>query len=117
MFVFAQDRQDVGEVESPIVELFNTGPVACQVELANDGVNTLHYRFQEWLGSGWGDMDDSGTDLYNSLTAGSSLSINVASSYARVRIVGSASGGTVADFTVSRTYARASGGSLPLLSL
>ena len=117
MFVFASDRQDVGETEGTVVEIFNTGPVACQFELTNDGLNTLNYRFQEDVGNSWADMDDSGTDLYNSLASGETVTLNLTSDYARVRLLGSASGGTVADFTISRTYARTSGGSLPLLSL
>lgn len=117
MFVFAQDRQDVGETESTVVEIFNTGPVVCQFELTNDGANTLQYRFQEWVETAWADLDDSGTDLYNSLAAGESVTVNITAEEARVRLAGSASGGTVADFTVSRTYTRTSGGTVPLLSL
>jgi hypothetical protein len=117
MNVFVQDRNDVGETEAAIVDIHNAGPVICQFELTNDGVNSLNYRFQEYVSGTWTDMDDSGTDLYNTLLAGESLSINIESAYARVRLVGNASGGTVADFTVTRLYARASGGALPLLSL
>ena len=117
MFIFIQDRQDIGETEATVVDILNSGPVTAQVELTNDGINSLNYRFQEYVGGVWADMDDSGTDLYNTLVAGDSLSVNIESSYGRVRIVGNASGGTVADFTISRTYSRSSGGSLPILSL
>lgn len=117
MHVFVNDRNDVGETEAAIVDIHNAGPVVCQFELTNDGVNSLNYRFQEYVSGTWADMDDSGTDLYNTLLAGESLSINLESTYSRVRVVGNASGGTVADFTATRIYARASGGALPLLSL
>lgn len=115
MNVYVQDHQVVGETPDTLFTLVQAAPEAL-ITLQNTGTNTINYRFQEFDGSTWTDMDVEGTDLYNTLTAGQVRMIKVESSNTKVKLVGHASGASTLDFTVTRLFDRPSGGSLPMLT-
>lgn len=87
------------------------------VIIKNSGVNTMNYRFQEYNGSAWTDLGASGSDYYNTLSPNEVRGFKVSSTYPQVQMVGNASGGAFLEFSVDRYVNRASGGSIPLLSL
>lgn len=118
MITFVQDRETVQESEGTLFSLIqNSSPV--QLFLRNAGVNTINYRFQDSDDGGttWTDLDVTGTDLYNTLTAGQTRAIRITSTNTNVRIRANASGGSVLDFSVTRFYTRSSGAALPLLGI
>ena len=117
MHVIVQDRQLVGETEGTLFTLLQQGSVNALVTISNTGLNTLNYRFQEFDGSSWVDMDVEDTDLYNTLTAGQVRSFEIDSNYSQVKMVGDASGGAELDFAIQRYHTRSSGGPVPILSL
>ena len=115
MNVYVQDHQVVGESVGTLFTLVQASPEAL-VTLQNTGTNTINYRFQEWDGSAWVDMDVEGTDLYNTLTANQKRLLKLSSTSNKVQLVGNASGSSTLDFTVTRLFDRSSGGALPLLT-
>lgn len=117
MTIHCTDEQVVGETLSTLFSVLNQGPVAMLVIVKNTGVNTMNYRFQEWNGAAWVDLGASGSDFYSTLAENEVRSFKVTSSYPQVRMVGNASGGAYLSFDVTRHVERASGGSLPILSL
>jgi len=110
------DRQTVGETEGTLFEMLQQGPVSALLTVRNTGSNTMNYRFQEYNGTTWEDLDEAGDPLNDTLTAGEVKSLTVETDYPRVRMLGYASGGATLDFSVMRYIARASGGALPMLS-
>ena len=117
MHIFTQDSNVVGENESQLVEFYQSGPVQMAMFMTNAGANTLNYRFEEWTGTAWVAMGAVGSVYYNTLISGQTTSLLVNSSYGRVHLVGSASGGAILDFSVDRVFNRTSGGAMPILSL
>lgn len=117
MIIQVTDGQTVGETVSTLFNVLQQGPVAMSVIIKNSGVNTLNYRFQEHNGTTWIDLGTSGSDYYNTLTSGEVRSFKVTSSYPQVQMVGNASGGAFIDFSVTRYWNRAAGGSLPIMAL
>lgn len=117
MTITVNDSQVVGETLSTLVSAIQQGPVSMSVIMKNSGVNTMNYRWQEFNGSAWVDLDESGTDMYNTLTANEVKSVKVVSTYPQVQLVGNASGGALLEFSVMRYVNRASGGTIPILSL
>lgn len=112
------DGQVVGESVSTLFTIGpQQGPTAALVVLKNSGVNTMNYRFQEYNGSSWVDLGAQGSDYYNTLTAGEVRSFKVTSTYPQIQMVGNASGGAFIDFSITRYFNRAAGGSLPILAL
>lgn len=117
MVTLVTDSQVVGETESTLWSTIQQGPVSMLVILKNSGVNTMNYRVQEYNGSAWVDLGASGSEYYTTLSANEVKSLKITSSYPQVQMVGNASGGAYLEFSVQRYVNRASGGSLPLLSL
>jgi hypothetical protein len=117
MVIHVVDGQTVSETLSTLFSVLQQGPVAFLVIIKNSGVNTINYRVQEYNGSSWADLGASGTDFYNTLTAGQVRSFKVSSNYPQVQVVGNASGGAFLDFSITRYSQRASGGAVPILSL
>lgn len=117
MVINVTDSQVVGETESTLFSTIQQGPIDMLVIIKNSGVNTMNYRFQEYNGTAWIDMGTSGSDLYNTISPNEVKMFEVESSYPQVRVVGNASGGAFLEFTVTRYANRASGGSIPILSL
>lgn len=117
MVINVTDSQVVGETESTLFSTIQQGPIDMLVIIKNSGVNTMNYRFQEYNGTAWTDMGTSGSDLYNTLSPNEVKMFEVESAYPQVRVVGNASGGAFLEFTVTRYANRASGGSIPILSL
>jgi len=117
MVIHCTDGQVVGETESTLFNVLQQGPVSMMVIIKNSGVNTMNYRFQEYNGTAWVDLGASGTDYYNTLSASQVRSFKVTSNYPQVQMVGNASGGAFIDFSVTRYYNRAAGGSIPILAL
>lgn len=87
------------------------------VIIKNSGVNTMNYRFQEYNGTTWVDLGASGSDFYNTLSPSEVRSFKVSSNYPQVQMIGNASGGAFIDFSVTRYWNRAAGGSLPIMAL
>ena len=124
MDIFITDRQQVAETgsiagKSVLFEMFQQGPIAAYVTWENQGVNPVSYKFQQLNGATWEDLDVEGTTLNGIMPASGSNSKRsaiVTSAYAKIRLLGSASGGSVLSFTVTRKADRADGGPLPILS-
>jgi len=120
MNTHVQDQQAVGETESTLFSTVQQSPSAMAITMTNIGVNTIDYRFQQLLGDGtWGDLAaiSPANDLNSTLQSSVTKVILVSGSFSQCRLVGSASGGAAIDFSVTRVVYRASGGSLPILSL
>lgn len=117
MIILTSDSQIVGESQSTLWSTIQQGPVNMLVIIKNSGVNTMNYRFQEYNGSAWVDLGASGSDYYNTLSVNEVKAFEVVSSYPQVQMVGNASGGAFLEFSVTRYTNRASGGTIPILSL
>ena len=117
MIILNTDSQIVGETQSTLWSVFQSGPVVMQVIIKNSGVNTMNYRFQEYNGTAWVDLGASGSEFYNTLSPNEVRVLSVESSYPQVQMVGNASGGAFLEFSVTRYFNRPSGGSIPILNL
>jgi len=117
MIIHVTDSQVVGETQSTLFSTIQQGPVSMTAVIKNSGVNTMNYRFQEYNGTAWVDLGTTGTDLYNTLSPNEVKMFRVTSNYPQVQMVGNASGGAFLEFAVTRYANRASGGTIPLLSL
>jgi hypothetical protein len=117
MIIHVTDGQVVGETVSTLFTVLQQGPVSMLLVLKNSGVNTMNYRLQENTGTAWVDLGASGSDYYNTLAAGEVRSFKVSSTYPQIQMVGNASGGAFIDFSVTRYFNRAAGGSIPILAL
>jgi hypothetical protein len=115
--IFVNDQQVIPETEAQIFGFIQSSPVEAVITLQNDGVNTANYRFQEFNGTAWADLDDLGTDLHNTLSSGQVKLVKVISTYPKVRMVANASGGSVIGFAVTRWFNRVDGADLPILAL
>ncbi len=119
MLTVCQDRQVVEETTGTLFELIpGTGEIL--ITFKNDGSNPITYVFQELIASTWTDMEDQGELLNDILPATGSDKLRTAKLEAtgsKIRLRGSASGGSVLDFSVTRHFDRTSGGALPLLAL
>lgn len=113
MTILLSDNQVVGETSSTLFTL--KGVTAFLITLKNSGVNTMNYRFQEFDGSTWEDLDVSGTDFYNTLTADEVKNVKVAATYPHVRIIGNASGGAFLEFSVMAEVNREDGGAFTVM--
>lgn len=117
MYISITDSQIVGEVEATLFSTIQQGPTSMLLILKNSGVNPITYRFQENTGAAWVDLGASGTDYNTVLAANEVKEMLVASNYAQVRMLGSASGGSNLEVALSRYSERSSGGPFPILSL
>lgn len=123
MNVTVSDTQTVPESgsisgKSLLFEMIQQSPTKALAILRNAGSNQIDYIFQDFDGSTWNNLDVAGTDLNNSLPAGSLgiKSIIVESTNAKVRLIASASGGSTLDFFITRYHSRADAGGIPILS-
>jgi hypothetical protein len=117
MNITCTDTQTIGASLAQVFEMIQTGTVDALVTLANNGVNTANYKFQEKINGTWTDMAASGNPLNDTLIAGEVVSLKVASDYPQVRLMANASGGAVFEFSVLRYFVRGDGGALPILTL
>lgn len=117
MIILNTDSQIVGETQSTLFSILQSGPVNALVVIKNSGVNTMNYRFQEFNGSAWVDLGASGSDFYNTLSVNEVKTLKLTSAYPQVQMVGNASGGAFLEFSVTRYFNRASGGAIPILNL
>lgn len=117
MVVQVTDSQVVGETLATLFQIIQPAPIDAAIILKNSGVNTLNYNFQEWNGTAWVDLGASGSDLNNTLQAGQTILVEVASSNPKVQLIGNASGGALLEFSVTRYFNRSSGGAIPILNL
>ena len=117
MIIGVTDGQVVGESTSTMFTVLQQGPVAMAVFIKNSGVNTMNYRFQEYANGAWVDLGSAGSDFYNTLMKDEVRSFKVTSNYPQVQMVANASGGAFLDFSVTRYWNRAAGGSLPIMAL
>lgn len=117
MVVHVTDSQVVGETVATLFQIIQGAPIDATIIMKNSGVNTMNYRFQEWNGSAWVDLGASGSDLYNTLQANETKSVEIDSSNPKVQMIGNASGGAFLEFAVTRYFNRDSGGAIPLLNL
>lgn len=111
------DIQTVYGVDGVLFSMVQQGPVGALVTMTNSGTNTMNYRFQQFNGNIWNEMDTLGTDLNNTLSYLQTKQVSVTSAYPQVRLSGYATGNTVMHFSVDRYVDRASNGSIPLLNL
>jgi hypothetical protein len=82
-------------------------------------LRTINYSYQALQGDGtWADLEplSPANDINSTLQAGQQKVIIVSSASGQVQLVGSADGGSLLLFTVTRIYNRASGGPIPMLS-
>jgi len=118
MNAYITDLQNVPATEGPLFSLVQQDQSL--ITLTNMGESIVQYRFQQSAdGVAWTDLAASGTDLYNTLTASPPQTKFIKlgpTTYPSVRLVGSASGGSAIQFTVSRLFTRPDGGALPLMS-
>lgn len=89
---------------------------------SNVGVNPLTYVFEGSTDGGvtWVALGIQGSilnDIEPSSGSDSSRQTILPAGYSQIRMLGSASGGTVLHFSMTRQASRASGGALPILSL
>lgn len=117
MVIFVSDTQVVGETESTLFSVLQQGSVEGLFRLRNSGTNTVNFRWQQYNGTTWVDMGSSGTELNSTLTSEQVKSFKILAGYPQVRLVGNASGGSLIEFSADRYFVRASGGSIPILSL
>jgi hypothetical protein len=117
MILHVTDGQTIGEQLSTIFTVLQQGPVNFLIIIKNSGINTMNYRFQEFNGTSWADLGQSGSDFNNTLRASEVRSFKVTSNYPQVQMVGNASGGAFIDFSVTRYWNRAAGGAIPILAL
>ena len=117
MIITTQDSQIVGETQSTLFSVFQSGSINMLVITKNSGVNTMNFRWQEFNGSAWVDLGASGSEYYTTLSANEVRTIKLVSSYPQVQLVGNASGGAFLEFSVQRYFNRASGGPIPILNL
>lgn len=121
MVIHTTDSQLVSETLATLFSMIQQGPVSCSVLLKNSGVNTMNYRFQEYIvvnnQLAWTDMGASGSDFYNTLQPNEVKQVEVISTSPQVQLVGNASGGAFLEFAVTRYANRASGAALPILNL
>lgn len=118
MFTTVTDTQTVPSTASSLLfTILQQGAVSVLVTLKNSGANTTNYRFQEMISGTWTDIGSSGSDTYNTLTAGEVKVFKLSSSYSQVRLVGNASGGSSLDFSLARYHARSDAGPVPILNL
>ena len=112
MRTFITDTQAVTGTSSTLFDFIQQGPQSAQITLHNTGSVTMNYTFQEQSGASW-----------ENLAAQSTLQANevkravITSNFPRVRLIGNASGGTTLAFSVTRTYVRPSGGTIPLIAV
>ena len=122
MFDQITDQNSDGETDATAFTLVQASPVSASVILVNAGSNTLNYHFQAYTSVGgapntWVDLESPGNLTNNSMTAGAvSEPITISSAWSQVRLNVSASGGSILQFSISRYFNRADGGSLPLVS-
>lgn len=117
MHTFIQDTNAVTSVQSEMWRALQSSPLNLHVFLKNAGANNIDYQFQESSdGQTWSAIANTSGTL---TPAGGSQLANyqIQSSLAMVRLVATSSSGSTIDFSVSRYFNRASGGSLPLLNL
>ena len=117
MVIHVTDGQLVGETESTMFTLLQQGPVNVLVIIKNSCVNTMSYRFQEFTGNGWNDLGASGTDFYSTLQPSEVKTFKLTSAYPQVQMVANASGGAFLDFSLTRYWNSAAGGTIPILAL
>jgi hypothetical protein len=117
MNIFVQDQQVVAETEGVLFSCMQQGPVESLFQLRNAGTNTINYRFQQFDGNTWVDLDTLGTEVNNTLVASQVRHIKVTTSFPQLRLVGNASGGSMLEFSITRFHNRTSGGLVPVLNL
>lgn len=117
MIVLTNDSQIVGETQSTLFSVFQSGSVDMLVITKNSGVNVMTFRWQYYNGSAWVDLGASGSDYYNTLSPNEVRTVKIASAYPQIQFVGSASGGAFLEFSVQRYFQRSSGGPIPILNL
>jgi hypothetical protein len=109
------DNQVCGETESTLLTV--KGVTQFAITLKNSGVNTMNYRLQNYSGSAWVDLGESGSDYYNTLSANQVRQIMVSATYPQVQIVGNASGGAFLEFSAMTEVNRPDGGSFTILPI
>jgi hypothetical protein len=117
MVVQVNDSQVVGETLATLFSIIQPAPVDAAIILKNSGVNTINYTFQEWNGTAWVNLGSAGSDLNTTLQSGETVLVEVESSNPKVQLIGNASGGALLEFSVTRYFDRANGGSIPILNL
>jgi hypothetical protein len=118
MQIFIADAQMVTGTNSVIFGLVQPSVNPADVFLQNAGTNTLNYDFQYYDPvNGWTDMGEIGSIYYQAILPGQNVLVPITSLANQVQLVGSASGGTLLQFAVTRLVNRAPGANIPILNV
>lgn len=127
MNVYLEDLQAVGETEATLFESIQPAPADALVLLENIGTQDLKYRFDYWSGSAWVAMGADGSDYQNVVSRATGdnpvKAIKISLAYTKFRVRGNgwtgatAGGTTTLKFAITRNLTRASGGSIPVISV
>lgn len=106
------DLQVVGETEGTLFESIQPSPIDTALILKNVGANPVSYKVQAYDGAAWATLGADGSDFQNTLGANAVKLIRISTNYPKIRLLGSASGGSTIDFQLTRHLTRASGGAV-----
>jgi hypothetical protein len=117
MNISVTDSQSVGEVSATLFSLFPAANVPFLITLQNVGINIVGFTFQGSNDGGqtWTNIDQQGGPTNNTLVSGQVTPLLVNASYSQLQVVGFANGGSILNFALSRYFARASGGAIPII--
>lgn len=112
MRTFVTDTQAVPSTSATLFDMIQQGPQAALVTIHNTGSITMNYTFQEHTGSAWSNLASAST-----LQGSEVKRVKLESDYPRIRMIGDAASPTTLAFSITRTYVRPSGGSMPLIAI
>ena len=114
MRTYVTDTQVVTGDSATLFDFVQQGPHLALVTLHNTGSATMNYTFQEQVGATWTNLASQATLQGNEVKRAV-----VESNYPRVRLIGHGdpAGGSSLAFSVTRTYVRPSGGTIPLIAI
>lgn len=117
MKTFVTDTASVGTVEAAVFQTLQQGSTNAQWILRNTGGATINYRATANNGSSWDNIGVFGTDTNNTLSVLQTKLIQVTSDYPQIKLMAYAGTPSTLVFSISRTFDRAEGGNIPLLTL
>jgi hypothetical protein len=116
MLTTVSDLQTIGETEAKAFGATQQGRTNAFFTLKNVGVNTISFRFQQYVSAAWADVGASGTVYNTTLAADAETSISLVDLAPQTRLLAYASGGSVLSFAATRYFNWTAGGYCPLMS-